>query len=418
MVQPHALVEAVRPVRRPLRGALAVAVALSALVTGVLIGWPGRSTTSALAVEPLVLTVGSNGRDLRFYGDFGDGAAERVRAILATHPRIARVHLTSDGGLVDEARAVAGLIAERGLATYVPDTCVSACTLAFVAGRERYVMLGAKLGFHAPFETDDAGREIQVDGAEEARDYVAAGVSTEFVDVALRTPSTEIWYPDAKRLLGAGVVTATVDSAYFPDSTLDAGATFAAARGVVLRNVPLLAAFEAHAPAVVDEVAAWYLTGYREGRSEGDALAGLRALTARAARGALAESDDATVSAFGRLTLRALAARDGTDGCAEIGEPADAVAVDDALGETAGHGTADGVVALVTTALTARPTRNVLAALTSPMSRASLRDTDCATLQDRYAQALDTGSTLRTLLFGPGAGRTARFEASARPPSP
>ncbi|MDE4913915.1 hypothetical protein PQI07_24905 [Methylobacterium sp. 092160098-2] len=114
---------------------------------------PRRGLAASAADGPAVparLTVGPGGRDLRLAGDLTEGVAARVAALLAAHPQIARLHLTSDGGLVEEGAAIGALVAARGLATYVPDACASACTLIFVRGRTRYLATGGRLGFHAP----------------------------------------------------------------------------------------------------------------------------------------------------------------------------------------------------------------------------------------------------------------------------
>lgn len=238
MVQACAAVD-----RGPERTRLVSGVGTLALLLGLLLllsmgrtpYWPA-GPLGVEDAEPLVLSLGPDGRELRFHGDFDDGAAERVRVLLDAHPGIARIRLTSDGGLVDEARAIAAMVAARGLATYVPDVCVSACTLAFVAGRERTLAAEAKLGFHAPFETDEAGREVQVDSAEERQDYLVAGLAPDFIDAALGTPSVQVWYPEVDRLRAAGVITAVVEAGPFPGSPLDGGATPALAREATWRG--------------------------------------------------------------------------------------------------------------------------------------------------------------------------------------
>ncbi len=100
--------------------------------------------------RPARLTLAPGGRDLILAGDLTEGVAARVAAMLAAHPRVTRLHLDSDGGLVDEATAIGRLVAARGLSTYVPDACASACTLIFAQGRRRYLGPDGRLGFHAP----------------------------------------------------------------------------------------------------------------------------------------------------------------------------------------------------------------------------------------------------------------------------
>ncbi|MGT2488326.1 hypothetical protein ACU4GA_25120 [Methylobacterium oryzae CBMB20] len=135
---------------------------------------PAGSAAATVAEGPDVparLTVGPGGRDLRLAGDLAAGVAARVAALLAAHPQIIRIHLTSDGGLVEEGAAIGALVAARGLATYVPDACASACTLIFVRGRTRYLATGGRLGFHAPYEIGARGRMRPVDSAPERAAY-------------------------------------------------------------------------------------------------------------------------------------------------------------------------------------------------------------------------------------------------------
>ncbi len=118
---------------------------------------------------PARLTLGPGGRDLHLTGDLTEGIAARVAQVLAVHPRVERLHLTSDGGLVEEASSLAGIVTARRLSTVVRDTCISACTLVFVHGRRRYLMVGGRLGFHAPYEVGPDGRMQAVDPARSGR---------------------------------------------------------------------------------------------------------------------------------------------------------------------------------------------------------------------------------------------------------
>ena len=189
---------------------------------------------------PARIALGPQGRDIRFAGEIGAGSAARLAALLAAHPAVTRIHLTSEGGLVEEATAIGDLIAARGLATYVPDYCVSACTLAFVRGAERYLLTNGRLGFHAPYDPGLFGQVVQADAAAERAAYVAAGVDPAFAAEALAVASDSLWIPEPARLIRARVATALVDTDRFPDSTLDDDPSPAGARAAILRALPLL----------------------------------------------------------------------------------------------------------------------------------------------------------------------------------
>ncbi|SDN68646.1 hypothetical protein SAMN05216360_110137 [Methylobacterium phyllostachyos] len=164
----------------------------------------------SMADEPEIparLTVAPDGRALQLVGDLTAGVAARVSRLLAAHPEIERLDLTSDGGLVEEGAAIGALVAARGLATSVPDACASACTLIFVRGRTRLIAADGRLGFHAPYVIGAHGKPRPVDAAAERAAYRAAGLPPAFVARALAVPPAGIWIPDAAQLCAAGIVT-------------------------------------------------------------------------------------------------------------------------------------------------------------------------------------------------------------------
>ena len=162
-------------------------------------------------LTPASLTLAEDGQTIRLEGDLDDGVADRLADLLAAHPGIRTLSLASEGGYVDVAEEIGAIVAARGLATYVPQLCMSACTLAFVRGRERLATREARLGFHAPYVPSSSGGERQVEAVEEWRSYAAAGVDPGFASEALAVPSSEIWFPEPERLAAARVVTAFVD---------------------------------------------------------------------------------------------------------------------------------------------------------------------------------------------------------------
>jgi len=178
-------------------------------------GAAGHGVTSA-ADEPEIparLTVAPGGRALQLVGDLTEGVAARVSRLLAAHPEIERLDLTSDGGLVAEGAAIGALVAARGLATYVPDACASACTLIFVRGRTRLIAADGRLGFHAPYVVGAHGKPRAVDATAERVAYRAAGLPPAFVARALAVPPAGIWIPDTAQLRATGIVTDIVGAA-------------------------------------------------------------------------------------------------------------------------------------------------------------------------------------------------------------
>jgi len=149
----------------------------------------------------------ANGALIRVAGSLDPGVTRDLRQLLAEQPRVRVLLLASDGGNIYEARGVARLIAERGLATRVETTCKSACTTAFIGGVTRVLGSEARLGFHA-YRLQAQQPLIDV-AAEQEKDrafYRSQGVDPAFLVRIFDAPHDSIWYPEPDELLRAGVV--------------------------------------------------------------------------------------------------------------------------------------------------------------------------------------------------------------------
>lgn len=195
-------------------GAATAGLSLAALLAaGIVAVGTRRGERPEGDVVPAALTLSGDGTELRLDGDLMDGTARRIRRLLRAQAGVRVLSLRSEGGLVDEAEQIGDIVSAYGLATFAPDTCVSACTLVFVRGRERLAVPDVQLGFHAPYDAGISGEQVPVPSDEERQAYVAAGIAPDFVDRALSTPSAEIWFPERDHLLRARVVSAFVQPA-------------------------------------------------------------------------------------------------------------------------------------------------------------------------------------------------------------
>jgi uncharacterized membrane protein YhaH (DUF805 family) len=149
-----------------------------------------------------------DGSSLQIDGGVKYGLAEAVAAELRAHPGIRTVVLESPGGRLGASEQVAQLIGAQGLDTYVSTHCESACTRIFVAGQDRVLREGGKLGFHSG-RTDLQLPPAVVAAMNEtfAAHYVSAGVSADFMQRAEAVSPASIWYPTDAELLAAHVVT-------------------------------------------------------------------------------------------------------------------------------------------------------------------------------------------------------------------
>jgi hypothetical protein len=146
---------------------------------------------------PYQVRVGSDGTVLEVSGSFSWALPQNVQAILATAPQIRVVHLESPGGHVLPAVQLATIIQQHGLDTYVGRLCASACTVAFLGGRQRWLGLDARLGFHQAYAP---GLPAEWANAVLQSAYETFAVPAPFVAHVLRTPHTDIWYPTQDEL--------------------------------------------------------------------------------------------------------------------------------------------------------------------------------------------------------------------------
>jgi hypothetical protein len=158
------------------------------------------NATGQLTTEfdvPYQLKLQPDGELLEMSGSFSWALPQNLMAVLATAPNLQVVRLESPGGHLLPALQVAMIIQQRGLNTYVGRFCASACTIAFLGGKERWLSPGARLGFH----------QARAPGApaETANDYLRRAYSEiklppGFVEHVLRTPAQDLWYPTRAEL--------------------------------------------------------------------------------------------------------------------------------------------------------------------------------------------------------------------------
>lgn len=165
---------------------------------------------------PYQIRVLRDGTELELSGGMPFGTADALKKALDAAPAVHVVHLNSQGGRMGEAYQLYRTIRERNLITYTSAECVSACSVAFLAGRERYLGENGRLGFHST----SVGGELTGEVAKELNDRVrqtllAHGVPGSFIDRALSTSPKDMWYPSKDELLEAKVIDSVVDSRYF-----------------------------------------------------------------------------------------------------------------------------------------------------------------------------------------------------------
>ncbi len=246
------------------------------------------------------------GTEMEISGGIGIGMANDLDRLLRAAPAVRVVHVNLEsGGLIDEAKRARDLIHARGLATYVSSSCVSACTLVFLGGKERYVKEDARLGFHTPsFPGLGAEQSEQLQRKEEGY-LVSLGVSLRFASRVARTSPDQMWFPTREELLESGVVTAMTRGDEFAISglpnVLDEDSV-----GVELQKSRIYRLLKAREPETYEKILRVTMDAVREGKSVPELRSVTAPLIALVCMKRLPLSSDAAVLRYGRLFVAQL----------------------------------------------------------------------------------------------------------------
>lgn len=179
----------------PLR--IALLAGLGALAAVAAVSWRNRP-------PPAGVHLSADGQEITVSGPFAAPLDRRFRQVLDLAPRARLVRLHSPGGSLAVAGNIRNDIRDRHMDTLVTTHCASACTVAFLAGERRVIAPGARLGFH---RFTIAGRETGQADSYLLRYYWVAGIAQDFIDRAVATPASSMWYPTTTELRAANIVT-------------------------------------------------------------------------------------------------------------------------------------------------------------------------------------------------------------------
>lgn len=172
------------------------------LLVSVLFGFlpnVGEYWKMARGIDPIgqaTLSFSADGRSLRLKGVIGMGDGDRLRTLLDSEGarEVRRVELESPGGRVREAEKMAAAMKTHGHTSRVVGTCASACTLVFLAGKQRQMTPGGRLGFHRastgtynPVFEELANQQL-------ANTYRDLGLPESMIETTLRTSSRSMWF--------------------------------------------------------------------------------------------------------------------------------------------------------------------------------------------------------------------------------
>lgn len=175
--------------------------------------YPETAPDQVVSRTPILqLDVSDHGRIIYLTGDISYPLHASFLSTLDNNKDIQTISLSSSGGNVFAARAMALKIIELGLDTHVDKDCFSACTLIFLAGKERTISKAGQLGFHS-YATNLVITSVTIDIQEQIykdkKYLMSRGVSNSFIQKAYSTPSTKMWIPTRQELRGAGLLVTT-----------------------------------------------------------------------------------------------------------------------------------------------------------------------------------------------------------------
>jgi len=250
-------------------------------------------------IPPYSIKVTSAGSEAKISGGIKFGLSDEFEKVLNASRGVRVVRLDSIGGRIGEGQKLNSLIKSRGLDTYVDVKCLSACTLAFVAGRQRVLKQGARLGFHrAAFAGED-----QIDGSLERSIYSAAGISVAFVDRALATKNADMWRPSEADLMSAGVVTTITTG----DEYVISGGGGMLAREdwdkALQKTASVYRVIKDKYPKTYGEILDTLTEGTTKGTPQAQVIAEARTKLHNLVRTRLPYADDAVLVEFGRLVV-------------------------------------------------------------------------------------------------------------------
>lgn len=258
--------------------------------------------------------------EVELAGGMPYGSAERLTQLLDSAATVRVVHLNNAGGRIVEANKIAQLIAARGLATYTATNCVSACTIAFLAGKRRYLGSTASIGFHSSSIGGVDQQHIPEINNDMRTTLAKHGVPDWFINKAVSTPAAQIWYPTNQELIAAHVVDAVVDAGQFGWSGIANWNDQKEVEQQLLR-VPVFSALKRHAAADYSRLFDMVNEGVKSGKPLNEVVAQMnRYVTERVVPQYIARAPDVALIRYWKSQLAEiehLRARGGRD-CVEF----------------------------------------------------------------------------------------------------
>ncbi len=173
--------------------------------------------TPYVAPKTFDVIASADGKTLHVVGRINAGIATALKAAIQKNIKVKTISLSSEGGALVEGLAMGHIIREFKLDTYVELHCSSACTFAFMAGKNRVISPNAKIGFHQSSSGASLYYIPKKDPTYVAGDllmrnvYAAAKIDPTIIEQGLKTPATDLYLPTTQMLLSGNVATRLIE---------------------------------------------------------------------------------------------------------------------------------------------------------------------------------------------------------------
>ena len=251
------------------------------------------------SIPAYTMRVLNSGAEAEIIGGIKYGVTADLEKLLDTYSDVRILHLDSIGGRIGEGKKLNALIRAHALDTYVEGKCLSACTLAFVAGKQRILRKSGSLGFHRGAFPGSQAKDL---GSDVERDiYSAAGITTAFIDKALATANSDMWRPTEAELLAAKVVTKVSSGNEFAIGGVDMSREDWDKS--LMKSLPVYAALKENRPDDYSEILDIFATGGARGTPRGEVYQAAQAKLHSVIRTLLPLADDPVVIEIGKLRV-------------------------------------------------------------------------------------------------------------------
>ena len=162
-------------------------------------------------IAPYKITVVENGRELLIEGGIKHGLLKDLKKAIKFTPSITTINLESVGGRHGEAKDLYNYISKKGLDTVTNKRCVSACTIIFAAGRNRWLGIKGRLGFHSASFVGMSNNEVNK-GLQEIYSTINKdkGILLNIFYKGNKVDPKKMWYPTRDELLTSKFITSKI----------------------------------------------------------------------------------------------------------------------------------------------------------------------------------------------------------------